>query len=71
VDIETREAQMHVIGNIANLHSKLWTGEIPHCSGHTHTQTNNIRHVNFMGKPPIIYMNNVGPSHNPCYGINA
>ena len=35
MDTETREAQMHAIGVIANLHSKLWTGEIPHSSGHT------------------------------------
>ena len=42
VDTETREAQTHAIGIIANLRSKLWTGEIPHSSGHTHRQTNNI-----------------------------
>ena len=87
VDTETRER------------SKLWTGEIPHSSGQTHRQRNNIRHVLFVGNlcgvqtvgqrsaptkesedmnnfahkvpPPIIYMSNVGPSHNPCYGINA
>jgi len=51
VDTETREAQTHAIGIIANLRSKLWTGEIPHSSGHTHRQTNNIRHVLFVGKP--------------------
>ena len=50
VNIETREAQTHAIGIIANLRSKLWTGEIPQSSGHTHRQTNNIRHVLFVGK---------------------
>ena len=43
VNIETREAQTHAIGIIANLRSKLWTGEIPHSSGHTHRQTKNIQ----------------------------
>jgi len=50
VDSETREAQTHAIGIIANLLLKLWTGEIPHSSGHTHRQTNNIRHVLFVRK---------------------
>ena len=50
VDTETQEAQMHAIGVIATLHLKLWTGEITQSSGHTHRQTNNIRHIIFVGK---------------------
>jgi len=30
VDTQTWEAQTHATGIIANLRSKLWTGEIPH-----------------------------------------